>query len=639
MILVLYLGRYFLSSLVDSEAATPAAGLQEQKKGSAPSKAALREPGDELGVRDPLSPPLASRDEAEQTQHIRSAPLLAKLVDAQTGEPIPEFLIQIRNPRTPSSEERVVTDHGGRFQSSGDLETGRLELLLADDPSQPRRIEYEHSFDDHPRTEKVIQVPIGPTYRLDLELPAGVSAEDLHATFLRPASSGLREFHRAFAEDPESPAALFYGPILTSEGLEPKARLRTGELPWVRFGYSPIWQAGLGQASAYELSVRSEDGLWSGSAFVTSVVGVYPEAVPIQLVRQGAISGLVSNLDGRPVPTAWIRLCAPGAGPSLREVGADRKGRFSFQGLPPGDYRVQIESDRYQDWIATVRVAPGSSTDLKATVTGKGMLGKVAGVLRSRTGHHRSKGVIVGLKSLTDPNLFLVKTVGYRKREGEYVAPFSFDEVPLDEYELTIKPLDNMLWSRRRMIVSVPAVGIEFICEDDVATYELDFRAIDAKTNQPIEPIWTIVWQGDPLDDVRLDDDWETGLYKGVPEGASLRWILRAEGYRLAMGDESSLRSEGDLRVGEASLRQGWGQVFKVTTRDRVPLRDVELIADGESMGRTDSQGMVLMQLDSRPNSLGFRLDGWHVSWGSIDPAQEDFGWGPETPVYLTPDE
>ena len=189
------------------------------------------------------------------------------------------------------------------------------------------------------------------------------------------------------------------------------------------------------------------------------------------------------------------------------------------------------------------------------------------------------------------------------------------------------------------MTVSSPAEGLEFICQDDTPTFALDFRAIDAETGQPIEQTWTIVWQGDPLDDIRLNHDWESGLYKGVPEGVPLRWILRAADYRLATGDESDFRSEGELRVLEARLRPGWGQVFKVTTREDDPIPDVELVVDGESVGYTDAQGMVSMNLDAKPKSLEFRYEGWHVSGGCVDPDEEGFSWGAEDLVYLSPDQ
>lgn len=52
----------------------------------------------------------------------------------------------------------------------------------------------------------------------------------------------------------------------------------------------------------------------------------------------------------------------------------------------------------------------------------------------------------------------------------------------------------------------------------------------------------------------------------------------------------------------------------------------------------TDSEGLVRQQ-GAGPSSLEFRLEGWHVSWGRVDPAASDFGWGPQTPVYLARDE
>ncbi len=649
------------------------------------SSAADKQSTGSLPSREPLQDSRAVPSEIESAPRDLAFPFRGRLIDASTEEPIPEYLIQVRGPRGPVREtpvpdvndqegpsvtvkielppkrvEDVVTDADGRFQTTGAFEEGVLDLLLIDDRPQSSllgslwkigaeevAIEHEHSFDGGQTREAVLPVAIGPTYRLDLDLPAGLRERDFFACFPEPrsgspanVSANRAALHRMIAEDPGAPFSLFMGGAASAVGLGSRAALREGDPRWVRFSSPVLSVERDGRGGPFELGVRSRDGLWSGSAFVTSVQGNYPGPVSIDIVGRGAVTGVVQDSAGTPIPTAWVRLYPAGSNDSLLEIGADSRGRFAFDWLESGDYEIRIETDRYQTWTATVTIKVGKTEDLAATLAGKGALGRIAGVCRGRTGHHRSKGGIVLLASLSNPSFFLLKSVSYRGRPGEYEAPFAFEDIPAGEYELTVRPLDNMEWNTRRMVVSPPAEGLEFVCEDDVPLCDLGFRAVDDATGQPIAKSWTLVWLGDPMNDVRLDADWESGLYRGVPAGASLRWVLHAEGYRLAMGDESAFRPEGETRMVEVRLARGWGQVFKVTTNDgETPLAGVELVADGSTIGHTDARGILCTNLDSMPRQLDFRLEGWRVSWGRTDPSEADFEWGPETPVHLSRDD
>ena len=632
-----------------------------------------------------ITPRTHRLDEAESSgatellfraERIVAAPLRGQLVDRRTGEPIPEFLVQARGPRgevresvkqgdpkrdqpavtftfvsPPLRVENLVTDAEGWFVSEGGFEAGLLDLVLfdhphflkrgANSPDEEKSVEHRHTFDGaNPPKDAEIKLAIGPTYRLDFALPSGTAVEDFYATFPLP-SAGLRQMHRAVALDPGSPMAAFFGDAMKPNALEQEAPLREDESVWARFR-DPVRAIprASGEDGNYVLHVRSRDGYWSGSAAVDSIEGIYPESVPISLDARGSIEGTVLDGAGKPVPPAWIQVSAAAAPASaIREAGADTKGRFAFPWLPEGEYTVIVQTDSHAEWRSTISVAKGSTERLDVRLTSGAPLGTVAGALRSRTGQHRSKGGIVSLKSLENPDFFRIKTADYRERNGEYTAEFVFDGVPNGEYELSLAPQDNLRWEPRVMRISSPAEGLEFVCEDDTPTFDLAFRAVDAQTGSPIETRWVILWQNDPLDDVRLDSDWTTKLYQAIPEGVPLRWMVRAEGYRLATGDETDIRVESDHRVVEAKLERGWGQLFKVTTRDQKPLEGAELFADGNSVGATDAQGMLSMNLAAKPKSLEFRYEDWVVVWGSVDPNEDGFGWGAETPVYLGPRE
>ena len=147
-----------------------------------------------------------------------------------------------------------------------------------------------------------------------------------------------------------------------------------------------------------------------------------------------------------------------------------------------------------------------------------------------------------------------------------------------------------------------------------------------------------MLWIGESASEQQLDRHWDTNRFEAIPQDQRYRWLVRAAGYRLATGDESAFRLEDDLWVLDVALQPGWGQAFRVTTDTKRPLEGVALFADGERIGVTDAQGLVLMDLESKPQALRFELDGWHYKWGRIDPAEEGFGYGVETAVHMERD-
>lgn len=588
----------------------------------------------------------AGRKELEfQVERVRAAPVHGRLIDRQTGEGIPEFLLVWSGPGERRTES-VTTDDTGRFETRGGFESGSLEILPLDLPSGAARaessfskndaLEHEHHFSgDGPAEALELGLAIGPTYRLELALPEGVQLDGMHAAFPR-RSKGLRGLHRMAAEDPGSPVGLFLGAVSDPQILEEQAPLRAGPPIWVRFR-SPVFpEEGARVGEGLQLHVRSDDGLWSGSAPVDSVVGIQPGTLRIELRARGAISGRVVDAEGAPVPSAWIQRLEPDSqGDPLEEFGAGKDGGFRFAWLEPGTHELRAESDRYGEWRQPVEVRAGETAHVDVVLTSDRPLGTVGGRLRSRTGRHRSKGAVVHLASTTDSELFFFRTISYRELEGEFVAPFEFEKIPAGEYELRINPLDNRRWDALRRIVVPPAQGIEFTCLDDAPSFELEFRAVDARSGTVIEDLSTIVWHGAPVDELRLDKHWETKRYLGVPEDSALTWVTRAEGYAPMWGDASAIFGRGDLRVIVVRLEPGWGQIYKVTTRERDPLEGVELFANGEHIGVSDAQGLIAIQLPERPKTLEFRLDGWRVTWGRVDTTASDFGQGLETPVYM----
>lgn len=592
------------------------------------------------------------------------APLRGRLVDKLTGEALPDFVLGIRGPLSesipllgkeedrftlgiklpPKHVERVTTDSAGRFTTRQSFEPGRLEFALHDlvdarqHPAAAGVFEHTHSPEVVRRSEEqVFEVSVGPTYRIDVTLPEGTREDEFFATIPSGLEAGNPVMHRTVAEDPGSPLGLFYGSSSSrSDSLAPRTPLRSGQPRWVRFR-APVLSKHL-TGELPELHLRSSDGLWAGAAAIDSVRGVQLEPVRIELTHRGTIEGSILNSEGKPQPSSWVQLSRDDQ--VIEGQGADARGGFLFRWLAPGEYQVVITNERYVEWTASVTVTAGDSTRIDVALVSAGRLGTIAGALRSRTGRHRSKGGILTLTSKDDPAFALLKTARYRKRSGDYEAAFSFEDVPVGRYELRLDPLDNRRWSALTLEVSAPATGVDFWCEDEAATFELAFRVLAARTDAPLESPWTIVWMGDPAADRRLDTNWESGTYLGVPEGVPMRWLVSAPGCRPVWGDETAFTSAGATRVAEVRLEPGWGQRFVVTHGGKEPLPGVNVRIDGESVGRTDSAGVLFVERDAKPATLEFVLEGWHVTWGYVDPSHPGFKHlGLESPVYLKRDE
>lgn len=585
---------------------------------------------------------------ASVRQDVRSAPVRGRALDRDTGEPIASLALVVDGVQ--GASEAVETDASGRFETQRAFAAGPLRIVRTDlagdaqawDPTLAEEvaIRREHVPGAEGRAPELeLQLSIGPTYALDLELPEGVALKDLAALFPH-RTKGLRLYHRLAAEDPNSPMGLFMGAIESPRSLEEHAPLRSGTPAWVRFR-SPIVPEALPRLDAQRvlLHVRSRDGRWAGSVAVPALVGVHRDPLRVELVRCGAIEGRVLDATGEPVPTAWVqRLDDASPDGVLEELGADQGGAFRFDALRPGEQLLRVETERYSAWTGRVDVRSGATTPVEVVLTAPRPLASVSGALRSRTGRHRSKGGIVSLKSTADPQLYFLRNVTWREVDGELAAPFEFADVPQGEYVLELRPIDNRRWESLRQVVVAPAEDLEFLCLDEGPTLELGFRAVDARDGTSLARANAILWHGEPVEELRLDDDWETGRYLGVPADSALTWVVRADGYQLAWGDDGAIPDEGDPRVVETRLAPGWGQVFKVTTRERDPLEGVELVVDGASVGRTDAQGLIAVSRDRLPTSLAFRREGWHVTWGRVDPAADGFDQGIETPVYLDRD-
>ena len=592
-----------------------------------------------------------------RAKRIFAAPLEGRLLEKTTRQPVPHFLLIVNGPMSPLPGgkddtdqeasflvgpiryEAVITDEDGRFVTKSRFEEGMLEVTLLDYldaiesregapmSDEPPVQTIAHRFEDDKTPQVELLVEVGPTYRLELSLPDGREVGDFHAAFVARFQLGP-EMHRL------SQLVSVYQSFST-DPFEVRAPLRPGRPTWARFT-ALAWFTGLEDETTWTLEVRSNDGLWFGTADVTSVSGEYAETLPIALRPTGAIRGVVRTSDGKPVPAAWMSLVTPPDATPIASIGAGRRGKFAFDWIEPGLHELRVETQKHEPWRQEIRVVGSSTVEVEAILTQPPGSGPISGVLRSMTGQRKFEGELLRLRNLDDPEMAFVKAPSSRKERGGYIASFRFEGIPPGRYALTLKPRDNLHWDELRKEVTPPTEGIEFVCHDETPTSNFALVAVDATSKTRIDQAWSMVWLGDPMADRRLSASSEE--YADVPAAGRLTWTLRAAGYQVAVGDESVFQElEGDNKMAEIPLRRGWGQVFKVTTPEEAgPVEGVEIFVDGVLRGVTDRRGIAIVNLDQSPASVRLKLAGWKVTWCPGDEDTLSSEWGPHTPVYMS---
>ena len=412
--------------------------------------------------------------------------LRGRIVDGVTGEPVPDFAVQVSGPwRADSNDEHYVyltrapedfyadvfvTDATGRFASDGPLAHGDYQLEFFDREREggtlssvirPGEELYEHGAGDEVHEH---HLSIGPTYRFDLELPAGVHVEDLYANFPVATEATLAD---------RSPDA--------SGAVPPRVRtysnnwLRTGERPWVRF---PARTPGARAPAApdadalavgpYTLEVRCYNGLWLGSAEVDSIVGVHERVVRIRLEPRSVIRGEVRGVDGDTIQGARVRAhLADQPNGAVVEDHTDGDGRFELEHLPLGNVRLDVSLEFHETWSTTVTTEPNGEYELDVELTRAGDPGVISGHITSRSGRWLPEdGARVSVRRIGGELLSETHPVTFAWIDGAWTAPFRITGLEPGEYRVTAHSRGARTWDERSMRVAVPTAGVEFVYDD-----------------------------------------------------------------------------------------------------------------------------------------------------------------------------
>lgn len=622
--LVAGLGWALRAASREGAAVTPAERLSTERVGEA--LAGERAPVAAAAPRRPVAPPSATRR--------------VRLVDERTGETLPDYEVAVLLPDGGSARAR--TDREGELEL--DVPGGALDLRLVDDPRLRDREAVVH--DTRIRApvpevrlvlaagaadgaaDPIVQVPAGPTYALDLDPPAGLGLRDLSAHLRAgdtPAFDTRKwQMHVAPVREPGWVGA-----------------------PWVRF--AAVEGEFLRAGPPWMLQVASADGFWAGATPVESITGRYTGRVRVELSPRARLSGRVTDAAGPVTRDVLLHLLEADGSSTQRRTDTDGGGRYALGGLAPGDYRLVVDCPRHVTAEVELSIPGGVETTCDVELVAAAAGGTVEGILTSRTGTYDGSAVLV-LASAEVASRRFFASARWQARDGRFVSPFRFEDVPRGRYELEVFALDDRLpWRPAVLALEAPATEVRLECLDDAECAALTVLAADARTGEPIDGygIRYAVDGGTPvaLDQVRPRGstpgeevfEWRVGfagvvwgLRSGpaqipcVPRDSELRWLVHADGRVPARGDESAFveeESAGGVRrwIARVPLERGWGVRVRVVGDDGHPVpQGAELWADGERVAVDGGDGVLECRLDAAPVELEVRSGGARLP---LDPA------------------
>ena len=380
---------------------------------------------------EPVSEATNEPDRAPSAQAPQeSAPLAGVVLDRATGRPVPDYAIELDDgERDP---ELVRSDDEGRFESARAYPAGELRIDHVDHPDLIGIATYGGGVQAFgPRVAGSIQwrpgqapierrVTVGPTYPLAIEAPFPWRSMPLEGSLQSSDAS----------EEAGPGNWSLHGPV------------RGEEEPWVRF--QPLHGI-LPMNSTWSLRLVSDDGLWAGEAEVASGEGVYPETVEVELVERARLELRLVSATPLADPAVTLEALSDGTRRSMKR--GDRGARdggeetcgFELGAIPAGEHRVLVRIEGAELPRAVVRLAAGEVVRRDLEVGSISLVGRVRGELRSDSGSFRELTQI----QLSGAGRLFQEQPEWRERDGRWVAPFAFENVPPGDYELRLVPRES----------------------------------------------------------------------------------------------------------------------------------------------------------------------------------------------------
>jgi len=557
-----------------------------------------------------------------------AAPVQGRVVHAETRQGVPFLAVSVRDAR---GREDLVTDRDGAFRTARAFDAaaevhcdGLRVQARADDDRKPfdgnhaglpegavvlRPVDGSPPLFRLPTTERtaavdaaerwrrvadlggataaLVDVDLGPTYFVTLVPPAGLATSDLATALGRVDDEDvawLRDWSRTQAplhDDPTAPGRF-----------------------WCRPGATQRVSAANGA-----LFVFSKDGLWRGRASVHEIVGVQEEPVAIALTSAGVVTGVVRDPTGAPIRDQWVTFVrTTEARIEQTSSRTDADGRYRITHVVPGPGRLDMTGEAIVPWRKTLDVAPGLVTECDIVVMPRPVGGAIAGTITTDSGEAFPMSSVI-LTSRDDASIWRTAGIEWRDVDGRQQATWSFENVPGIRCEVTLETFEPCGVVQRRFEVVAPAERVAFHVLDRLPRQRVTFVPSDpgrrASGGFAVHLVGDAGWQ------MHCERDDLGPLEFELPVGAGFAWRAIGAGIRAGAGHAVVPAAPFEVAV---PIAPGFSAVITcMDIANFFAARDVELFADGASIGRSDADGVVRVDLPKRPNTMALDPTVWRI--------------------------
>lgn len=353
------------------------------------------------------------------------------------------------------------------------------------------------------------------------------------------------------------------------------------------------------------LRVFDEVGFWRAEAPAPGAVGVHEADVPLNWTGCGIVRGHVLDAQGEPLAGVACRIESMATGYHATAI-SDAAGRYDAGYLPGGDAVVRVGDERVADARSGVHVVVGTIVEHDLRVQARPVGGTIVGRITSRSGNH-VPGVSIWLTSRHDQTIWRTATIRVQGEPGAEVATFVFENVPLVECEVTLRSWTPCAVVRRQWVVTPPQDDVHFELVDDLPCAKVHFGLVGVEPGVGGELF------------LRSDDGWfATGSLEvardaefELPVGQRVQYHLAGPRVRVVSG--SFVVEPAGNRVTLQATPGFSARFVTMARRNYRGIPDLELFADGRSVGRTDAEGCLWLDLPTRPGRLTLDESRWRI--------------------------
>lgn len=520
------------------------------------------------------------------------AHIAGQLVDRDSGQAVPYFVADLY--AQGQLLERVESDAHGKFETSQGYENGEYECHLIDRDDVSRgwvmrthgievgAPDEMRSFVHQGGAVASIEVESRPNYRLQLLAPKHALAQEITAWLSGPDSySGTKG--------------------ATTWATQAPVRMNTEY--WVRF--LPCDKRFSTIDGPWTLQIESADGLWIGSTNVEAGPKGFGSLANVRLEGSCKLQVELRAHDKRTLhnPRLGLQGLEQGDAYSVEEVkdSDPSNARFALGSLAPGKYLLVARADNAFDQKLELELHAGQVTQHTIQLDVRDLDAYVRGELTSVSGQYTGKSTL--LLNSTNNSLSRNTIVEWEERNGRWVAPFAFEDLPTDSYRLQIfNWKDSRHWSGQKEDLQAPLDGLVLTCEDESELRNYRFHLSVEPSSLPPDYVQLLYSIGDSKSGATPRRFQREHEISNVPTDQPLQWCLRAEGFRPIWGDAGDFPSGPQDAEAHFELEAGWGArllAIRIEAGSEQPLAGAQIFSNGKSLGTTDSKGCLELQLES----------------------------------------